>query len=377
MNNNKKYLAQHNNTIWQGKDGAYYTHLPDAKRTILRKVSKESLEADIIAYYKAVEDRPTVKDLFYRWITEKLELCEISKGTYDRYENDFKRFFSNSELLEVMVDTLQDDDLEFFIRKTIASQKLSAKAYSGLRTILNGMFKYAKKKKYTEISISTFFKDLDISRKAFTNKPKAKEEQVFSEDEIPQLIEWLLSHPSIEHFGLILAFYTGIRTSELSALKFSDITGNELHIQRQEITYKGNEKYQNIHEVVEYTKTEAGNRYIILPTEAIQIIKKIRKLNPFGEYMIMTNNRRVWKNTFNDRLYSACDSVGIARRSMHKIRKTYGTTLINSGVDEALIMNQMGHADITTTKKYYYFANKNRIHNQEQIENAVKFTVKS
>ena len=33
MNNNKKYLAYHDNKIWQGNDGAYYTHLPDDKRT--------------------------------------------------------------------------------------------------------------------------------------------------------------------------------------------------------------------------------------------------------------------------------------------------------------------------------------------------------
>ena len=368
---NRKYLYKHEFKIWQGKDGAYYTYLPSKKRKLIRKVSREALENEVIEYYRTIEDRPTVKILFYRWLDEKLEFGEIGKGTYDRYENDFKRFIMNSDFADMIVDTITEDDLETYIRKTIAVNKLSAKSYSGLRTLILGMFKYAKKKKFTDISISTFFKDLDLSRKIFTNRFKSREEQVFSEDEIPILIEWFMSCPTIENLGLAFAFYTGIRTAELSALKYTDISGNEVHIQRQEIIYKDKETGKSTHEIVEYTKTEAGNRYLILPKEAKEIINRIRKINPFGEYIIMKNNHRILKNTFNNKLYSACDSVGIKRRSMHKIRKTYGTTLINSGVDEALIMRQMGHSDIATTKKYYYFANKNSIHNLEQIENAV------
>lgn len=375
MNNNKKYLSYHDNKIWQGNDGAYYTHLPDDKRTLIRRVELDDLERYLIDYYKIKEDKPTFKEVFYRWITEKLEYNEIGKGTYDRYENDFKRFFAESELLNTRVERITTDDLEGFIRKTIATKKLSSKAYSGLRTILLGMFKYAKKKKYTDISISTFFKDLDLSKKAFTNKKHSNEEQVFSEDEIPLLVNYFLDNPDIINLGLLLTLYSGIRTAELSALKPGDITESSIHICRQEITYKGEAVRENIHEIVDYTKTEAGNRTVLLPPEAVEIVKRILEINPNGEFLIMRNNRRVWKNTFNDRLYHACDAVGIPRRSMHKIRKTYATMLIDSKVDESLIMSQLGHSDIATTKKYYYFANKNKEHNMEQITNAVKFAV--
>ena len=93
MNNNKKYLAYHDNKIWQGTDGAYYTHLSDDKRTLIRRVNLDDLERYLIGYYKMKEDKPTFKEVFYRWISEKLEYREIRKGTYDRYENDFKRYF--------------------------------------------------------------------------------------------------------------------------------------------------------------------------------------------------------------------------------------------------------------------------------------------
>jgi integrase len=58
---------------------------------------------------------------------------------------------------------------------------------------------------------------------------------------------------------------------------------------------------------------------------------------------------------------------------MHKLRKTYGTTLIDNGVDESLIMTQMGHKDISTTRKYYYYANKDSDTNRKQIRNAINF----
>lgn len=375
MNNNKKYLECHNNRIWQGNDGAYYTHLPDDKRTLLRRVHFEDIEKYLIEYYKDKEDKPTFKEVFYRWISEKLEYNEIGKGTYDRYENDFKRFFAKSELLNTKIEVITSDDLESFIRKTIATKKLSSKAYSGMRTIMMGMFKYAKKKGYTDISISTFFSDLDISKKAFTNKKRSNEEQVFSEDEIPLLVNYLWEHPDIINLGLLLTLYSGIRTAELSALKPADISETSIHICRQEITYKGDSARENIHEIVDYTKTEAGDRKVILPPDAVAVVQKILEINPNGEFLIMRNNRRVWKNTFNDRLYSVCEAVGIPKRSMHKIRKTYATMLIDSGVDESLIMSQLGHSDIATTKRYYYYANKNQEHNIEQIANAVKFAV--
>ena len=67
------------------------------------------------------------------------------------------------------------------------------------------------------------------------------------------------------------------------------------------------------------------------------------------------------------------EKLNICKRSTHKIRKTYGTTLINSNVDEAVIINQMGHADIKTTKEYYYFSNRNKQEKVNQINNAISF----
>jgi integrase len=116
-----------------------------------------------------------------------------------------------------------------------------------------------------------------------------------------------------------------------------------------------------------------GDRYIYLTESALNTIRKIKLLNPFNDYMMFENGERVLTNTFNDRLKLACNKLGIPVRTMHKLRKTYGTTLIDNDVDESLIMQQMGHKDISTTRKYYYYANKDSDSKRKQIQNAINF----
>ena len=46
--------------------------------------------------------------------------------------------------------------------------------------------------------------------------------------------------------------------------------------------------------------------------------------------------------------------------------------LIDNCVEDSIIMSQMGHSDITTTLKYYYYCNANEDYKAEQIEKAFR-----
>ena len=80
-------------------------------------------------------------------------------------------------------------------------------------------------------------------------------------------------------------------------------------------------------------------------------------MNPWGEYLFMENGQRIKGRAFSVKIAKICNYVGIQPRSIHKARKTYGTKLLNAGLNEKLIESQMGHTDITTTKGYYWFNN--------------------
>lgn len=383
---NKKYLEMHNHKIWfDEKANQWMTYIdePSAKRgfVLKRRKEREYLEKLIIEHYRAIEERPRIVDIFHDWLDLKFKYGEISVQTKTRYENDFKRFFSkDNEISNKYISDITDIELEMFIKGNIKKYKLTKKTYGGLKILLKGIFKYARKKKLTDIIISVFFDELNLSKNIFTvQERKSDEEEVYSEEEIPLIKDFLLQKDSLRYLGVLLVFVTGMRVGELSALKPEDILIKEksgsIHVCRTEVHYSeedGQGKRKNVVKVQNLAKSEAGNRYIILNSFAIQILQRIKKLNPNPkEYLFEENGQRIKIRGFSGALRRTCKSLDIPFRPMHKIRKTYGTTLLDNQVSETLVAYQMGHSDISTTKKYYYRNNKSKEHKTEEIERAL------
>jgi integrase len=387
MNERHKYLDMHEYKIYQGKDGNWYTYVPDDfarnKRKKLKRKTEQELDDAIVAFYKQKEIELTVGQTFSCWLEEKLEFGEIKKQSYDRYKNQYKRFFTNLcyPMDERKIKYVTELEIETFIKTIIAKLKLTQKSYYDMCTLLRGIWKYGKKHGLTTLSITNCMGDLAVSKKAFKPSAKTRESEVFNEDEIPTVMSYLRKQEDVYNLGLQLAFYTGLRVGELSGLKYSDYrtkrikrTGETLHIlvvQRTEVKFRDADEKWKL-DVQDFTKTEAGMREIILNEACVQIIEKLHKGNPFGEYLFMNRRgKRIRGNSFNKRLNLVCDQLGLPHRSMHKIRKTYGTILIDSDMDESLIAQMMGHKDIATTKQYYYFANQNDENRARQMQKAL------
>lgn len=372
----KKYdelLLKHPYEIWQGKNGKWYTYLPDKKKgRVLKKLSTEKKIKDlIVAYYKEQEENPTVAEVFSEWLERKLRFKEIQKGSADKYQTDFERFFGSSGFADRKIKTISEDDIEEFIRVQIADLDLTMKAYSGMRILIRGIWMYAKKKRWTCISISGFFGDLNISRNTFRRVVKEKEDEVFSEDEIPVLVQYLRQNGDIWNLGLLLALETGVRVGELSTLQKEDWAGNILKVRRTEVRYKDADG-KIVLDVRPFAKTEAGMREIILSEGGMETLEKIISLNPDGKYLFENQQgKRIRGNTFNKRLDRVLNELGLHHRSIHKIRKTYGTTLIDAGCEDSLVMKQLGHTSIETSRKYYYYSNRNKEHQIQQIQKAI------
>ena len=61
-------------------------------------------------------------------------------------------------------------------------------------------------------------------------------------------------------------------------------------------------------------------------------------------------------NSIDHLLTRYCEDLNIPKKSAHKIRKTYISQAINSGIDLDTICRISGHADIKTTFQSYLFA---------------------
>lgn len=372
--NEKELLEnQHPYKIWEGKNGSWYTHLPP-DRKLLRKATYEKLIDALQDFYLEEQFSPTVQQVFDTWIVDKLSKQEIQPGSADRYQTDFFRFFVKSEFANRKIKSVSEDDLECFIRAQIALHGLSQKTFAGLRILIRGIWKKAKKDGYTSISITEFMGDLDLSRNIFKKRVVERENEVFSEDELPSLTAYLnREEASLWDLGVALILETGLRVGELSALQRADWDGGYvLKVRRSESRFR-DETGKNTLTVKDFTKTDAGMRDVLLSKQAQLILKRIVTLNPNGIFLFENQmGKRIRGNTFNKHLDIILRRLGMHHRSIHKARKTYGTRLIDGGCEDSLIMQQLGHTSVETTRKYYYFANSTRKHQLAQVQKALE-----
>ena len=369
---------KHEETIWKGKNGRYMTYIADDTRPNGRRLISKKSEEDLRGFLRELhykqEREPTLKQCFDSWLADKMAYGEIKEVTYCRYIQTYERFLEKSELANRQIRYIDAHDLERFVKNTIHKYNLTSKGWADLRTILYGTFRYAKRNDHTDLSITYVIADMDIGKNIFRRKKMHDEEQVFTEEEVKRIIDYVLNKsitPTILMLGVVLAFQTGLRVGEISTLKYSDMQGDILHVCRTESRVKRNGKW--IFEVSENTKGRDGERNIILTQKAKQTLRMAKELSSNSEYLFSKDGKRIESKQYTRCLYRICEQIDIPKRSMHKARKTYATTLLDAGVSPRIIMNQMGHTMIDTTEAYYHYNNKNVEQVKEILAQSINF----
>lgn len=342
--------------IWLANDGRWKAYVEIAgKRRLIAKRERADLEDAIIETYK--EPKVKFRECFEPWADDKLQYGEIQKSTYDRYQADFKRFIKGTELEYKEVKKIDELFLEDFIRKTIAENKLTAKAWGNLRTLIIGTMVYARKHGYTDFRVSLFMSELQLSNRMFERKIVKDEEQVFTRDEESRIENYIADNPDLMGLGVALSFCTGLRVGEVAALKWSDYKGDFLSVTRTEIKYIG-EHGERIADVRERTKGRDGRRQVVLNDMAISIMEKLKAYTDGSEWVFARDGQRIKAKWLSLEITKICKLLNMPHRSFHKIRKTYATKLEQAGVSDIIKIKQLGHTEILTTKQFYYFNNE-------------------
>ena len=249
---------------------------------------------------------------------------------------------------------------------------LNSNGYASLLTVTRSIFKYAKRKHLISFRIDDVLEDIEWGKNAFRTACKDDEEEVFTDDEVNTLAEYFKRKPTGKHLGLLIVFATGLRIGELAALKWTDVRDDGLYVHRTETTWTDDDHHTHC-VVRNLPKTRAGQRRVPIPGSGKWIIEELRKLNPDGEYVFMLNGSRTRAIYFRKALYKACDAVGIPRRSPHKIRKTSASILLDNNVAPKLIIETMGHTDISTTNGSYARRRKTAKQRQQVIDSIPEF----
>ena len=208
-----------------------------------------------------------------------------------------------------------------------------------------------------------------MNKKKFAPDKKSNSKEVYKTNEKELIIEEmerrLKNNPSnTAPLAVLLDFELGTRKGEILAISTKDIVGDKIHIHRQIIEEFDTCDLDNIKskgfKVVDYTKSEEGDRWLPLTNEAKKIIKRVEKINKeygysYNGLLFCRKGTCLSPDTIDTQIKRGCEHIGIPVKTMHKIRKTYASTLLHSGVNISIVKDLLGHADETTTWKHYIF----------------------
>ena len=374
MRQRENYLKEHakKHSIWFSESTKCWTAtLPDETkaqgRRIIKRKNRKELEDVIVQYYRTLEDKPTVEEIFYRWIDRRLhQYDDFERQTANKYVNDFKRYIAPTAFSKKYVKDLTEFEVVDYIRRFSVDRSINPKMRANFMILITGIMQYAREMGYSKISMKAIKEDYDIRSHKRNKRKLIPGEDVFLDDEVTLLKDYINCHTDdIVLLGLLLVIHTGLRVGELAALKWTDFDTEQhvLTVTRTEIKYQDDDGHTVV-EVRESTKGAVGWRMVVFSDEVIRILDLIRDLNPFGEYLFMINGKRINANAWTKKLPRLCGKLGIGEKaegtdrvngkSIHKLRKTYISKLIDAHVDPILMTMQAGHVDMGTSYTYYY-----------------------
>lgn len=366
MTKRKELLDKHPYKIWESTDGKWHTYLPDKEkgRVPRKRNSQKELEDVIVNFWREQEENPRIDELFKEWNDSQLENGYIKINTALRNESLFKRHFT--EFGKNRIKNVSIDMWVEFLEEQIPKFNLTAKSFSGLRTVTRGIIKLAKRKKLINFNVQDLDSELIIPKKGFFKKHKKDWEEVYNVDETALIMEYCKKNPDIWSSCIELIFVTGLRVGEAIALKHDDIDSVHMVVSVHATESRRKDENGIIRTFIQdSTKTESGFRLVVVPKQFQNLLTRLWERSKDTEYVFEYKGKRIHSNAIRKKLARICGHVGVPYKSPHKIRKTYCSILFDNQLSSSFIINQMGHTSISTSEIFYH---KNRTPVGEKVE---------
>ncbi|MFT6198230.1 MAG: integrase [Nonlabens sp.] len=250
------------------------------------------------------------------------------RGYTQKYNTHIKTNFGDMSLTDFTSSTYHD----WAIR-----QSMSGKSMNDIRNILSQIFQEA------------FFDSIIEANPIKRTRPAKrlqKEPEPFNLGEINSILETLPS-PYKEYF--IVAFYTGMRTGELLALRWQDVDLDKDKIfVRRSIS----------HGVEKEPKTKGSIRNMDMSTLAKHALTSIQNSKWFDSYRIFTDPKtsKTYRNAEGIRKYiwkPALERVSVKYRCPYQTRHSYASMMLSRGENPMWVASQMGHSDWGMIRKVY------------------------
>lgn len=354
MARKKRYTDQHHYKIYQGKDGRWFTRfpLPTGGSKQYAFASKEELLVFLIEYYKALEKSPTVRELFEEKELEKLGHGRITSATWQRNRFAFEKFFGdfgNRQIKDVTID-----EISSFLERSVYKDGLNERDYKRMKGIIRTVLSSAVKHDLINFSYEDLNDHLEISPKELEPTVFEDDDEVYSEEDCRKLKDYLMGSDMPHDMALLLFLFSGLRNGEMSVLRWKDYDGLSITINQMERLEYDQNGVKHFVVIEGKAKTRKSRRRVPLTDGAKWVLNRMKEINPSGEFIFEDENgRRINSENLRKRLGIVCKNLGIKYRPPHKLRKTFLTILLDSGVSPTIVQDIAGHTSPQTTLKYY------------------------
>ena len=172
-----------------------------------------------------------------------------------------------------------------------------------------------------------------------------KKQEPFNLDEIDLILS--LAKGQYKNF-LGIAFFTGMRSGEILALKWDDVDFSTDTISITKTLSKG---------VIGKPKTASSYRDIEMLPMVKKYLESQRLETGLKNGFIFTKEDKVSHYANNSQFYNKyreiLDDANLKRRSLHNTRHTFASMMLNNNIEPLWVSSTLGHRDLSITLKVY------------------------
>lgn len=312
------------------------------------------LEHEIASGHMINNNNLTYQDVFEQWFSDHVKTIKTS--TRKCIESKF-----HNHILPRLGKLKIKDITKPYCQKMINEIADSIASVNDIKIQANQVFKYAQKmdiiiKNPMEYIIiprqqkELVYDDSEGSKRNYWRKDEVKHFLSLTKQDLP-LRDYVLFH---------LLIFTGARKGELLGLTWDNVDYESGSIRVNKTLYQGNGKYE-----LNTTKTTDSKRLISIDTQTITLLKKLRIQQKeailacgfsFRDhcFVFTRDDGKPLRLAYpNDKLKTLIKKHNLHSITIHGLRHTHASLLIEAGVGIKEVQDRLGHSDIQTTLNTY------------------------
>ncbi|MDD5313115.1 MAG: tyrosine-type recombinase/integrase [Dehalococcoidia bacterium] len=347
----KRYKDSYTIVLEMGKDPAtgkrkqQWISVKGTKKEAEKKLSEALHEMDNGLYMKP--HKTTVAEYLERWLADYVK-PNLSPRTTEGYEHIVRKHlipaFGNITLLQLKAEHIQ----RYYAEKIAAG--LSALTIRHHHTALH---------KALHSAVEWGVLSRNVADAVSTPRVQRTEMKTWCEDDVMQFLN---TAKSTQYYALFYtALFTGMRRSELLALRWQDIDFilGQIYVSRSLHCLKGGTV------VFRPTKTAKGRRAIALSPKGFIVLKEHREKCEAERIILMTpledddlvfchtDGRPLLPNTVTHAWIKISKRSGLKHIRLHDARHTHASIMLKQEIHPKIVQERLGHANIAVTLDTY------------------------